>query len=139
MPQQIRVTVRHHTDTQFEAFVTLHYHLIGTARPEMDIDVRRATGFDDSLSSAVCQVLKSEIGAGIQMGLKPASQRGWQVSLVRLGGSIGGETDLLNIPSAGFAVAATLATLQAAGVEDLEAKPRGGFDWDMVSIQVDDS
>ncbi|MFW5830186.1 MAG: hypothetical protein ACOCXA_07990 [Planctomycetota bacterium] len=132
MTQSLRIDVRHHNHRHFRAGISLDFALLGTARPELDIDVHAACGYGQDLSPAVRQVLRSEIIAGIQMALRKAEQPGWQVVLRHFTA----EPSILEVPSAGFAVAATLATLHVTGQEDLEEHPRGGFDWDLEGFQV---
>ena len=103
-----------------------------------DLDVARAVraaGNSSELSPAQAQVLRSEIMAGILTAKRKVSG-GWSVVLDRIGGSQAERTTIAELPSIGFAVAATLAVLHGTGVEDLQAEPRGGHGWHLETIEV---
>jgi hypothetical protein len=137
MGQQIRVTVVHRDDPTLQVSVCLlvHANPEGGLRQELDAD--RATGYR-GLSSAILQVLRSEIGAGILTGVKKAPQRDWIFELVRLTARHGEEDFLLEVPSDGFAVAACLAAAHGSGAENLEADPHGGYDWRWGGMEIID-
>jgi hypothetical protein len=97
---------------------------------------RGALNIMGPLTESQAKVMKAEIVGGILMARKQAGRVGFVAELVGLGGSIAGEDGLVAIPSVAFAVAAQLAVIQGLGVEDLRAKPHGGFGWKLDSIEV---
>jgi hypothetical protein len=139
MSQQIRIDVRHHDQTDRSACLTMTITARGGQAFAHDLDVGRAVvagGSFDALPPSHLQVLRSEIMAGC-LTAKRQAQGGWTVVLDRLGGGIGEQSTISDIPSIGWAVAATLAVLHGTGAEDLETSPRGGHGWKLDAIKVD--
>lgn len=137
MPQQIDIEVQHHAQSTLRAWLRVSVTERDDGAVGHDIDIARAiraTGNGDTLPASHCQVLRSEIAAGVLTAIKQArrhADHGWNLRLERLGGSVDGTVAISALPSIGFAVAATLAVLHGTGVEDLENHPHGGHDWDL--------
>ncbi len=89
-----------------------------------------------ALTPAQRTILKTEIMGGVITARRTA-KRGCMVTLVELGGEVGGvDGGIIKVPSIAFAVAANLAVLQGLGIEDLRSAPRGGYGWALDSVTV---
>ncbi|NRA39832.1 MAG: hypothetical protein HRU15_16945 [Planctomycetes bacterium] len=143
MSQTIRIELVHKQESDLRSWASICIEKNSEesgekSGPQFTANIDSATAFRGDLSAAVMQVLSSEIQAGMLMGLKQAKDRNWQISLVELGASKAGGDAILQVPSDGFAVAATLAVAHGSGAEDLEANPHGGYLWSFDSMRIDD-
>lgn len=137
MTMQIRITVQHQDDATMRAWVGFTVRPAAQAALVQELLIDRACGYRDDLSPAVMQVLKSEIAAGLLLGLKRAPDRHLHFTLSACGARIGSEEGLLRIPSNGLAVAACLAAAHASGAEDLVQDPHGGYDWRLADLTIE--
>jgi hypothetical protein len=95
-----------------------------------------AVSFMHVLSESEAKVLKADIVGGILLARRTIGRIGFAVELLSLGGCHGEERRVAALPSVGFGVAANLAVLHGLGIEDLAAKPRGGFGWRLESFSA---
>ena len=137
MSNVIRVDLSHTELTTFRAWVIVHMESISdSTKPNFDVDIDAATGYSGEFSKAVMQVLNSEVQAGMLMGLKKAKSKAWKISLRSLGAKKDNAPAMLEVPSDGFAVAASLAVAHGSGAEDLEKDPHGAYAWRLDSIEI---
>jgi hypothetical protein len=131
--QLIQVTVSPHDNHGVVATVAVRCQSRSDGIMAHDVDVEGATG--QRFSPAIAQILKSETVAGLLTGRHKATG-GWTLSVEHIAGSEDGESALLQIPSVGYAVAATLAVLHGTGVENLQQSPHGGHGWDLIALEI---
>lgn len=140
MSQTIRIELTHKREKNLHSWVVIQIEKRESEtsnQPVFAANVDAATAYRGDLSAAVMQVLSSEIQAGMLMGLKQATHRGWDITLNELGATSAGTDAILSVPSDGFAVAATLAVAHGSGAEDLEANPHGGYLWSLAAISIE--
>ena len=137
MSQTIRIDLSHTEQTAFRSYVILHIEAQQDGdKPAFDVDIDAATGYTGEYSSAIMQVLRSEIQAGMLMGLKQAKSKAWSISLRSLGATKDGAPAMREVPSDGFAVAASLAVAHGSGAEDLEKDPHGAYAWKLERLEI---
>lgn len=134
MGLQVTIKVHNVSEPTQRAWLTLTVYPGPPKALAHDLDVARAlTAGDPTASGDIprshLQILRSEIAAGVLTAKRKAPD-GITVVLDRLGGS-NGDQGVSSIASIGFAVAATLAVLHGAGVEDLLSAPHGGHGWEL--------
>lgn len=137
MSYVIRIDLAHTEQTAFRSFVTLHIEEnLDADHPVFDVDIDSATGYTGEFSPAIMQVLRSEIQAGMLMGLKQAKSKAWTITLRSLGATKDGAPAMREVPSDGFAVAASLAVAHGSGAEDLEKDPHGAYAWKLEQLEI---
>ncbi len=144
MSVQVTIRLRNSSDAAQHAWLTLRISRREDQHLHFNAEIVEAVAKDPVSfmhppSENEAKVVKAEIVGGILMARKQVGRVGFTAELVSLGGSVGEQRTLAAIPSVAFAVAAQLAVVQGLGVEDLRAKPHGGFGWKLDAVEVADA
>jgi len=137
----ISITLCRDGDATQKAWLTMRVARREDQHIHFQVDVANALAGDavsflHALNEAQAKVLKADIVGGILLARRAIGRIGFAVELLSLGGCHGEERRVAALPSVGFGVAANLAVLHGLGIEDLAAKPRGGFGWRLESFSA---
>jgi hypothetical protein len=140
----ITLTLSRDGDDTQKAWLTMRVARRADQHIHFQVDVANAlsgdaVSFMHALSESEAKVLKADIVGGILLARRSIGRIGFSVELLNLGGCHGEERRVAALPSVGFGVAANLAVLHGLGIEDLAAKPRGGFGWRLESFSASES
>ena len=142
-----RVTVRLHRieDATQRAWMTMQVTRHEDPRQvAIDIDPAAAvrsdpTSFLHPLEPNEATVLKSDLVGGVLMARKQLGRIGFTARLLVLGGAIGDEARVTQLPSVAYAVGALAAVVFVLGDAQQRADLPGGFGWKIDAIGPDEA
>lgn len=142
MPERNVMVRLHRTDDPTQrAWIAMQVSSCDDPRQvQIDIDPLHGVRSDPTCflhlpSENEAKVLKSEIVGGVLMARKQLGKIGFRVRLLTLGGSIGDDPRVSQVPSVAFAVGAHVAVVEVIGSEDQRADLKGGFGWRVNAIE----
>lgn len=133
-PTLVTIAVCGNADPTLKSWLTMRVSRRDDQHIHFQVDVAAAlksdsVSFMHAVSENEAKVLKADIVGGILLARKMIGRIGFTAEVLSLGGCQGDERRISALPTMGFGVAAHLAVLQGLHIEDLQAKPRGGYGW----------